>query len=247
MIASLLAAALLGQSYYTPAEAQALFAESNEAFYAERYDEAIAGYEKLASRSLGGAEVLFNLGTAHLAKGELGPAVLYLERARRLGGEDEDLEANLAVARARQLDKVIGATATEPLVVRVASVIAAPWVGWLFVGLWLCGAGALLLLRYASGGARLWGGVLAGALLLAAVPAGMLTAVQWWVAERVVEGVVMVPTLQAREQPSPNAKVSFEVHAGLKVRLLETEGRFVKLRLPNGLVAWAEKEGLAKL
>jgi hypothetical protein len=70
---------------------------------------------------------------------------------------------------------------------------------------------------------------------------------QAYVARTVREAVVMTPALQARELPAANARVAFEVHAGLKVRVLEAEGRFVRIRLPNGLVGWAEKEGIAEI
>jgi hypothetical protein len=51
----------------------------------------------------------------------------------------------------------------------------------------------------------------------------------------------------ARELPQPGARSIFEVHAGLKVRLLEETGRFVRIRLPNGLEGWAEREGIAEI
>src|SRR5688572_23646157 len=90
---------LLAQSYYTPDEAQALFREGNDAFYKEPpdYQAAKAAYLKLLEHGHDGPDVLFNLGTACLANGELGPAVLYLERARKLKRSD-DIEANLAIA-----------------------------------------------------------------------------------------------------------------------------------------------------
>ena len=66
---------------YTPQEAQALFVEGNDAYYKGDYATAKDRYEKLLAAGLGGPDVLFNLGTTHLAAGELGPAVLELERA----------------------------------------------------------------------------------------------------------------------------------------------------------------------
>ena len=38
-----------------------------------------------------------------------------------------------------------------------------------------------------------------------------------------------------------------EVHAGLKVRIMEETGRYVRIRLPNALEGWTEKEGLVEL
>jgi hypothetical protein len=99
-ITAILVATLLGQDYYSPEEAQALFQQANEAFYKQDYTAARDGYEKLLSRGFGGPDVHYNLGTTHLAHGNLGYAVLAFERARRAGGEGPDLEANLALASA---------------------------------------------------------------------------------------------------------------------------------------------------
>lgn len=247
MISSLLVAALLAQGYYTPEEAQAVFAEANDAYYREDYDAAREGFLKLLERGHGGPDVLYNLGTTYLAAGQLGEAVLYLERARRAGGRAEDLEANLALARARQLDQVIGAQGDEPFLQRVVAATDEPAVSWGFLLSWLAGFGLLLLFRRRSPGRRTWLAIGAAASLLVAVGCGLLVAAHAFVEATVREAVVLSPSLEALELPREAARVSFEVHAGLKVRLLESSGKFVKIRLPNGLEGWAEKDGVAQL
>src|SRR6185295_14834325 len=74
-----------------------------------------------------------------LAMGDLGGAVLHLERARRAGGRDEDIEANLAQAKTRQLDQVVGAQAEEPFVERVALATPESWATGAFLVLWALG------------------------------------------------------------------------------------------------------------
>jgi uncharacterized protein YgiM (DUF1202 family) len=41
--------------------------------------------------------------------------------------------------------------------------------------------------------------------------------------------------------------VAFEVHAGLKVRVMGQDGRYVKVRLPNALEGWTERQGVVDL
>ena len=53
--------------------------------------------------------------------------------------------------------------------------------------------------------------------------------------------------LRAFEFPKESAKVSFEVHAGLKVRVLESSGKFVRIRLSNGKEGWTERAGIADI
>lgn len=233
--------------YYTPEEAQDVFLKANEAYAREDYAAAQTGYEKLLANGHGGPDVLYNLGTTHLARGDLGRAVLALEQAKKEGGRAPDLEANLSVARARQVDKVVGATAEDEFLPRVASATDGNVVAWTFLGTWVAAFALVLLWRALRPGRRTAVGVLAVLLFTVAVPSGLLLATHVWVEETVHEAVVLAPTLVARELPQPGARSIFEVHAGLKVRLLEETGRFVRIRLPNGLEGWAEREGVAEI
>ncbi len=247
MISALALSLVLSQGYFTPEEAQALFTQANEAYYREDYAAAEQGYQKLLTRGLGGADVLFNLGTSYLAQGKLGEAVLYLERARLAGGRAEDVEANLAVARAKQIDQVVGAQAADPFLRRVTLAVPESVITWLFLGAWVLGFAGLCARRLIVGSSRSLATALAVAGLALAVPTGAVLAAHVYVDQTLEEAVVVAGTLPARELPKPSAKISFEVHAGLKVRLLESSGRFVKIRLPNGLEGWAEREGVADI
>lgn len=248
MPAAFLCALLAAQApgYYAPAEAQALFAEGTQAWARQDLAAARDAWEKLASHGHGTQEVLYNAGTAALATGDLGGAVLYLERALRLGGDTGDIEANLAVARSRQLDQVVGAGVERSFAQRVASstderLCAA----LLLAGAWLaCIAFAWARLRRTARGVAVALGVLALAVVL---PAGALVGTHAWVARNVREGVVRAPTVPARELPQAEARVSFEMHPGLKVRLLDDKDGYIRVRLPNGMEGWATREGIEPL
>ncbi len=249
MTLGLFAALLLAQSYYTPEEAQALFREGNDAFYKDPpdYAAAKAAYQKLLEHGHDGPDVLFNLGTACLASGELGPAVLYLERARRLRRAD-DIEANLSIARARQGDQLVGgAAASEPFLERVADATDDDVVSVLSLGsLWLTLALALLFRRLAPG-RRLWVAFLLVMSIITAAVTTTLVGIDAWFATHYVEGVVMPDTARVRDFPGDTARVAFEVHAGLKVRIVEESGKFVRIRLSNNLEGWTEREGVTPL
>jgi tetratricopeptide (TPR) repeat protein len=244
MIAAALLIAVLGQNYYTPQEADSLFAQANDAYYREDYGAAKEGYQKLLAHDFGGQDVLFNLGTVSLAQGDLGEAVLYLERARRVGGSSADLDAQLVMARSKQLDQVIGGS-EEPLVQRVVAATSSDAVAWLFLAAWIGGFAFAGTFRFAAPSRRRWVALLAIAFFAAALPTGGLLVAHIYERETVSDGVVLAKTLIARELPKESAKVSFEVHAGLKVRLLDREGKFVRVRLPNGLEGWTESGGIA--
>ncbi len=244
MIAALLALTLTQNAYYTPQEAQALFAQANDDFYRQQYDKAKDGYQKLLEHGFGGQDVLFNLGTTCLQAGQLGEAVLYLERARRLSRND-DVEANLSYARTLMVDKVVGAGGDEPFLERLAHATPGDWPAVSFLICWWLFFGLLFAFRRAS--RRLLLGFAMGFALLGSVAFGGLTAVHVWVQHNVLEAVVMPQTAKVLEFPGEAAKVAFEVHSGLKVRLMEESGKFVRIRLPNGLEGWTERTGVVEL
>ncbi len=239
---SLVLALTLAQ--YTPQESQALFVEGNDAYYKGEYAAAKERYQKLLQAGFGGPDVLFNLGTTHLAAGELGPAILNLERAHRLF-DDDDIGANLAVARERQVDQVVGEEGSVPFTQRLAEATDERLVGIAFLIVWWLSF--VLLWITARSSSRVVLGLITGLFFLVGAGLGGTLAVHEWVNDTVVEAVVMPEAAKVREYPGETAKVSFEVHAGLKLRIMETSGRYVRVRLPNALEGWTEKEGLVSL
>ncbi|MBE2254117.1 MAG: tetratricopeptide repeat protein [Myxococcus sp.] len=231
---------------YTPQEAQALFTEANDAYYRQEYPVAVEKYQRLLAAEQGGPDVLFNLGTAHLAANELGPAVLFLTRASRLS-PDDDVAAQLAVAQQRQLDQVVGAQESDPFLQRLARAVDDRPITLGFVAAWWLAFGLLLAFVRAPAGRRWVLGLVTAGAFFVSTALGAVVGVQVWVAQSVREAVVTAPTAAAREFPGESAKVAFEVHAGLLVRVMEDTGRFVRIRLPNALEGWVEKTQVAPL
>ena len=241
---SALLALCLAQTWYTPEEAQTLFAQANDAYYQQDFAKAIEGYQALLDKGAGGPDLLFNLGTAYLAQGNLGLAVVNLERARKLS-RDDDIEANLATARTRQIDQVVGAAGSEPFIERLVGSTDEALFAWPLVGaLWALLGSAFFLRRAAS--------KVVPALALAACAGVVLVsgagfAAHVYVARTVRDAVIVVDTARVREAPVESARSAFELHAGLKVRIAEESGKFTRVRLPNGLEGWVERSNVVDL
>jgi len=234
---------LLTQVSYSPAEARGIFAEGVEAYGRDDAAAAEASFRKLLDHGMGGPDVQYNLGTAELAQGKLGEAVLHLERARRQGG-GADVDANLTLARGRVVDQVVGGTAEDGVLSRLVAATSATVAAVAFVVPWALAFVALVLRRFRPGQGPL---AMALGLLLLSLPGAGLLLAHVVVAETVHEAVVLAKTLPVRETPDGASKVAFELHAGSSVRLLASSGPFVRLRLPNGLEGWAEQKDLARI
>ena len=242
MTALLLALALAAPHRFTAGDAAQLFEAGNAAYFKGDYGQAAGTYQKLIDDGWQSADVQYNLGTALLAEGKLGRAVLALERARRLAPGDEDIQANLERARHAGVDKVAGA-GEEPFASRVAALVPVRLTGWVFLGAWAALWLALLLKRWARGA----GLALAAVAGLCAAGAGGLLGVQWFARTRLHQAVVIDATVQAREGPSASSKVSFELHPGTELRIIERQHDFVRVRLHNGLEGWAKSNGVEEI
>jgi hypothetical protein len=260
VVLALAAAALLSPAAARAAEDSSLAAlldHTNQLFFRGDYAGAAAGYLRLVELGASDADILFNLGTAQARADQLGPAVFALRRAAALEPGDDRIQQNLAtvqaLARARYTatDRVAlkGADregALAPLLDRLArprTAYALLLLEWLLLA-------AFLLRRRLTGDRpvplRILQATLAALALVCAL--GL-----WGVAARTGEShhqgraIVLADRAPAREGPSPSARQSFEVVAGLPVRLVSEETGWVKLRLRNGLEGWVPADTVGRL
>jgi len=76
-----------------------LIQQANQHFEDKDYDKALELYTDLSHRGYESASLFFNIGNCYFKKGELGYAVLFYLRAKRLDPNDDDINANLDFAR----------------------------------------------------------------------------------------------------------------------------------------------------
>lgn len=221
----------------------------NEAYLHGDYAAAVAAYEQLDHEGLVSADLFFNLGDAYFRQGNLGRAIWSFERAATLEPDDDDVRFNLEQARKaaarRARDKIEGAD-REPLWIRAVSALAPSTETWLFVASYLALFVVLFVRRRAGEDAR--GPLGAGAAILGAVAllAGVLLAGRAYL-DRVPFGVVLPDALAVKEGADTNYKTSFQVHAGLRVRLLDRDQDWLRVRLANGLEGWVRGQDVGRL
>jgi tetratricopeptide (TPR) repeat protein len=234
---SLFTVAVLLLSRAGAAQPSGALAEGNAAYQKGDYAAAAAAYQKLVDSGVASADVYFNLGTAQLKSGQRGAAILSYERALRMDPGDADAAFNLAEAQKGNIDKIVGASEEAPLLERLGSQIPVNTAGLVFLTAWLFGNIALLLRWFRRGPASLlawvgWTGVL---IALVAAP---LFALGAWNRASSPYAIVVSATAPVREGPASDFKAAFEVHEGLKVRVVRRENGFLRIHLLNGTEGW---------
>jgi len=210
-----------------------------EAYRAGDYAQAIDRFNAIVRSGVVNAQLYYNLGNAYLKNNELGPAILWYERALALGFGDPDLIFNLDYARS--LTKDVAEEQASPLV-RIfffwnyqlaAGTIEALAIGlnllvWLLAGVWL-------LTRRRG---------LARSALLAAIPALVLTltaAFNYFMEARFQPAIVLAEQVPVRAGLEARATELFILHAGAKVRVVKARADHYQIRFAADKLGWVPK------
>ncbi len=65
--------------------------------------------------------------------------------------------------------------------------------------------------------------------------------------DRVPYGVVLPDAVAVKEGADANYRTSFNLHAGLRVRLLDRDQDWLRVRLANGLEGWVGEKDVGRL
>ena len=228
----------------------------NDAYLRGDYAGAVAAYEQLDRQGVQSAELTYNLGNAYYRRGQLGPAIWAWERAVALDPDADDARYNLerarTVAARRVQDKLEGAD-RDPLWIRLVTELSVSSQTWLFatlyVGFFLALGLRLRARRAVRAGEHdatpLWG-ALAAILGVTAALAGALL-VGRVALDRTPFAIVLPDQLAIKEGADANYRTTFEVHAGLRVRVLERDQGWLRIRLANGLEGWTPERQVGLL
>ena len=235
---------LLGLAASLRAESAAvgLFVEGNEAYRRADYGAARAKFLEAVANGVRDARLFYNLGNACFKSERLGEAVVWYERARRLSPRDYDIRANLRFASYIKKDRVEDADEPNPLW-RLAvdlyyypteNELALAFTCFLFG---LFGVAALRLRRRQNGHVGLWLGALVSVCCLAVATILLLATRVHRMSNR-IDAVVTVTQATARSGPDIDQTAVFVIHEGTMTRVQRREGKWVLIRLANGLGGW---------
>ena len=249
---------------------ESLFVDANAAYEAGDYMGAIDRYGEVVAAGVVHPDLYFNLGSAWFKTGDLGRAVLWYERARRLAPRDEDVRENLVVVRSLLRDKdllprhggVRGALTAWHTSLSVAESVAVA--SSLYGVLCLVAIAAVFrrsaVVRAIYGRlswispARLFGLdmtqdfflALGIVFVAAALFAGSsYSKVRDDGARR--SGVVVTEEAPVYSGPSRDATLQFKVHEGTIMTVRDERTGWVRVDLPGDLSGWVDARSLERI
>lgn len=224
------------------------FAMANKFYEEKDYDNAIRMYKSILAQGWESGVLYYNLGNACFKAGDLGHAVLYYMRAKRLAPSDEDVTHNLKFAKQFSRVRMEGVK-LNPIHTLFASMVA-PYrlehLAWLSSAFFILSL-LLMMLRYGFGFnntlLRLAG--IAGIVLLI-VSVG-LTSFKYREDYLTERGVIIEEECPVYTGASERSEVDFQAAAGLVVEIMEEDGAFWNVLFENKRRGWIRKDLVAEI
>ena len=218
-------------------------------YYQEgNFDDAIRMFSKIEKSGIESAALYYNLGNAYFKNGDLGRAVLYYHRAKRLGPGDADIINNLEFASQFSKVQMVGVQLNpiEAFLKKTVGSYRLSALGWL-LSLFFISFLILLIMKF---GLQLYftgiDAVIISVLCLTIFAAG-LTAFKYRVDFLDRRAVILAPDAPVYSGPSSNTQLELQGAPGLVVELLQESGDYYNVLLENKRRGWIKKDLVAEI
>lgn len=237
-----LAVADTPESVLTKQEADSLY---DKGLYAEAAD----AYEAIIANNGVSADLYYNLGNAYYKLDEIARSILNYERALLLNQGDEDIRANLALARGKTVDKVT--PPSEMFFVswwrdfaNMVSVDTWAVVAVVSFVLLLLGVAAYLFVEQII--VRKIGFYSAALFLLLTIVFNLAAMFQRDSIMNRTTAIIMQPVVSVKSSPNDAGTDLFLIHTGSKVEILDdTMTDWAKIKLEEGKEGWVQTDVMA--
>ncbi len=225
---------------------------AKELYESGQFIQAAQAYQQLADQGFADSVLYFNLGNAFFKQGDYGRAILNYRRAEQLAPRDEDIAANLELARARAIDQ-FEEIVTEPettatsgnFISRLAQVTQ-PWLtlnelAMITLGVWFLFVALAIVFSSTGRGSRwreaLQYGLIGTSLVLIIGVAALGSRLY---AKNVnAEGVIVAGEIDVTSGPGSQYSQEFSLHSGTEVKLIEQRENWTRLAIPGSeLQGW---------
>jgi tetratricopeptide (TPR) repeat protein len=244
---------VLGLAVIAPALSRAAtpsedFTKANQLYKEKDYDKAIALYQGILDQGIESAPIYFNLGNAYFKDGDLGRAILYYMKAKRLDPGNEDITNNLGFAKQFTSIQMEGVQ-LNPINSFIASIVspyrldALAWIATAFFVLFV----AFLAVRYGLGiaGPYVKAGIVVTLILLVTV--SFVTTFKYRHDYLTRRAVLVTDEAPVRSGPSDEMDVEIQGTPGLVVEILSESGDYYNIQFENNRRGWIKKDQVAEI
>lgn len=226
------------------------FDQGNQLYKNQQYKEAIMRWEAVLESGVHSGEIYFNMANAYYYLNDLASSIYYYEKALELAPNDPDIQANRAYVQNALIDVVRAQPKTlfqkwDEASGQLLTADAWAWLSILFMALFVF---AVLSFRWVeSPGAKRLSFVTAllslmlfgGSIFLGQKTQSYSKNYRW--------AIVFQQEMSVRSGPRLSDDALFELHAGTKLRLLQTQDQWQEVELSDGRRGWVLAQDLKAL
>ena len=209
----------------------------------QQYEQAVDVYEEIVDAGFKSGAIYFNLGNAYYKNGDLARAILNYERAKRFIPRDSDLDFNYSYAlssvKKYGLPQDVRQKFFQLFVKRFTCDELSGVSLFLFGGL-VCAL--LLSIQFALPKKRLY--LICGVFLFVFFLNGYLFMLK---AQSEKEQAIILKAVEAKFEPLQEATTHFNLSSGVKVKILEGKGLWLKIKRNDGKAGWVQNNSLEEI
>ncbi len=228
--------------------AYGMFYKANELFRDKKYEQALEQYEQVLALGVESGNLYYNIGNTYFKLGLLGEALSSYERAKRLIPNDSDLKANINFVESLRKNPVLASRPGWIIVLlqyfagyfsidRLSLILVCIY--WLLL---IISSIAVLLPHYR---ALLKNYIISGVIILLLV--SCVWAVKFYDIHAKAYAFVIDEVIDAKFAPAEEATTHFKVYEGTKVEIIREEGKWARIKTPDGKIGWASRLALDKI
>ena len=212
------------------------FMKGNESYEKNDYAAAADAYRLAIEEGIADSKLFYNYANTLFRLNQLGPSILFYEKARKLNPDDEDITFNLRFVNSQIVDKnpLPETNFLTKILWYLHSGYSINGGLWIFLGLFssifLFGIGAL----FTKAGFRMIFFIGITLCILGLMPLAPSLFYKINQQESQQFGIVLKPAIEMFSGPGESFQVLTKVHEGTKFEIIETRGEWVSVKLSNG-------------
>lgn len=227
-----------------------VFDQANQLYNDGKYEQAVEKYQAILNAKFESPELYYNLGNAYAKLDELGEAVYFFEKAKKIAPDDEDIQNNLAFVQNMVVDDItpLPKIGLDAFLNKTSALLNVNQWAKFAVGMSLLFI-LMFLLYYFTYQSLLKRIFFTGILLSIFLFSGSLYFAfhQDNYLKNNQEAIVFATEVTIKSEPLDDSENIFLLHEGTKVVVLETVDNWNKIKLADGKLGWIKKDKIRVL
>lgn len=230
--------------------ADSLFVEANKLYQQEKYEEALSLFELISTSKLESDDLYYNMANAYYKTNQVAPAVYYYEKALLLNPNHTDAAHNLSFAQRMGIDNIEALPKTLGQKFSKSVIQKYSYNTWAYIAVVCSFLFALLFLlyhfSYSSVNKRFYfiSSLISAFLIIIAV---LFSYTNYEYVKSHKTAIVFAEQASVKSAPTASGEISFELHEGTKVQLLESLDGYKKIKIADGKIGWIADDDIKEL